>query len=228
MKLTALRKFYVTRLPLVFFVIGGLFLLMSFGPLILSEIWYQIKVLKKQEYRLDLKSQTQNNDSFFGKLLGSQPILITPVNKNFSIVIEKLDINAPIVADVSVLDPNAYRAALERGVAHAAYSKYPSTNPGNVYLFAHASLNFWELGKYATVFNLIRKLDTGDLIHIFYDSKMYVYKVVNTEVYPGWDTRPITREVIQPVLTLQTCDPPGTTLNRLVVTAELQEEIALD
>jgi len=207
-------------------LVGGFFLFMAFGPLLFSEVWYQFKQFKKQTYKID-PNGVNENVSFFGQLLGSQPIYITPVNKDFSIVIEKLDINAPIVKDVGVLDPESYKNALTEGVAHSSFSNYPSLNPGNVYLFAHASLNFWELGKYATVFNLIRKLEPNDLIHIFFENKMYVYKVVNTEVYQGWDTRPLTREVIQPVLTLQTCDPPGTILNRLVVTAVLKEEVPL-
>jgi sortase A len=94
-----------------------------------------------------------------------------------------------------------------------------------VYLFAHASLNFWDLGKYATVFNLLRKLNVDDKVNIFYEGDRYIYKVVNREVVKGWDTTSITRSVIEPVLTLQTCDPPGTTINRLVVTAKLTEKI---
>jgi sortase (surface protein transpeptidase) len=46
---------------------------------------------------------------------------------------------------------------------------------------------------------------------------------VSKELLKGWDTFPLTRTTIEPILTLQTCDPPGTTLNRLVVTAKLLE-----
>jgi sortase A len=148
-----------------------------------------------------------------------------PVNEDFSIVIEKIGVNAPIVADVSVTDEKAYREALKKGVAHAISSDYPTTAPSNVYLFAHASLNFWDLGKYATVFNLLRKLELKDKINIFYKGDRYVYEVVNKEVVKGWNTNSITRSVIEPILTLQTCDPPGTTINRFVVTAKLVEKI---
>ena len=79
------------------------------------------------------------------------------------------------------------------------------------------------MGKYSTVFNLLRKLNLGDKIHVFYKNKMYVYEVVNKETVAGWDTKPLVRKTIEPVLTLQTCDPPGTTLNRFVVTAKLVE-----
>lgn len=125
------------------------------------------------------------------------------------------------MADVAVTDESVYKESLKHGVAHALSSSYPSKEPGNVYLFAHSSLNFWELGKYAQVFNLLRKLEAGDRVHIFYEGGDFEYRVVNKEVYKGFNTHALTRPVIEPLLTLQTCDPPGTTLNRLVVTAKL-------
>lgn len=202
---------------------------MSFGPLIIDEVWYYLKELKSQEYTVSTAIQTvvtgekPVKDSVFARFLSTRPISIEPVNRDFSIVIEKIGINAPIVADVAVTDKDAYKEALKQGVAHAFVSAKPSSEPGNVYLFAHASLNFWELGKYATTFNLVRKLDRGDRIHIFYKGKIFVYETVNKEVVEGWNIYPVTRPVIEPLLTLQTCDPPGTTLNRLVVTAKLIE-----
>lgn len=162
-------------------------------------------------------------DSVFARYLSSKPIHIQPVSRDFGIVIEKIGVNAPIVPDVPVYDEKAYNEALKTGVAHASSSDYPSREPGNVYLFAHSSINFWELGKYAQVFNLLRKLEFGDKVHIFYKDRDYVYRVVNKEISKGFDTYALTRPVIEPLLTLQTCDPPGTTLNRLVVTAKLIE-----
>ena len=50
-----------------------------------------------------------------------------------------------------------------------------------------------------------------------------MYEVVNKEIVKGWNTNPLTRPTIEPILTLQTCDPPGTTINRYVVTAKLVE-----
>ncbi len=197
---------------------------LSFGPVIVDEVWYKLKQLKDQSYKLSGDaSDDAIDDSVFARFLSTRPISIEPVNRDFSIVIEKIGVNAPIVADVSVTDEKAYLEALNSGVAHAITSKYPSENPGNTYLFAHASVDFWRMGKYSKVFNLLRKLEYGDRIHVFYKDKTYVYEVKNKEIYQGWDTYPISRSVIEPVLTLQTCDPPGTTRNRLVVTSTLIE-----
>ncbi len=203
-------------------ILGFLFIIMAFGPVIRSEVWYFLKQLKSQEYSL-FASENSVDDSVFARYLSSSPVLLEPVNKDFSLVIEKIGVNAPVVADVAITNEDSYKNALKNGVAHAAVSNYPSNEPGNVYLFAHASTDFWELGRYATVFNLLRKLEVGDKVHVFYDGKDYVYNVVNKEKLEGWNTYPITRPVIEPTLTLQTCDPPGTTLNRLVVTANLIE-----
>ncbi len=206
-------------------ITGGLFLLiLSFGPLFLDEAWFYIKELKDQGYSVSGEAPDDAVvDSVFARFLTTRPISIEPVNRDFAIVIESIGVNAPILADVSVTDEKAYNEALKSGVAHASTSKYPSEKPGNIYMFAHASINFWRLGKYAKVFNLLRKLSIGDRVHIFYKGKTFVYEVMNKEVMKGWNTYAITRPVIEPILTLQTCDPPGTTINRLVVTAKLIE-----
>lgn len=211
------------KLSTLLIVAGAILLLGSFGPLIKDELWFYIKELKNQEYRLNAEGGEE--DSIFGRFLSSSMINIVPVDTEFSIVIERIGVNAPIIADVSVSDEKAYKEALKHGIAHAGVSEYPSKNAGNVYLFAHASLNFFDLGGYASVFNLLRKLNYGDKVHVFYKGDDYVYEVTNKEVVKGWDIRPLARPVLEPVLTLQTCDPPGTTINRYVVTAVLKEVI---
>ena len=90
-------------------------------------------------------------------------------------------------------------------------------------MFAHSSINFWRIGKYANIFNLIRKLENKDKINVFYEGKRYEYSVIGKEVVAGFNTYPLTRQVLEPILTLQTCYPPGTTINRLVVTARLEK-----
>ncbi|OGC70442.1 hypothetical protein A2415_02545 [candidate division WWE3 bacterium RIFOXYC1_FULL_39_7] len=233
LRLKNLKFLYFGILPNLLIVIGIGVLAVSFGPLVVDEIWYRLKESKSQEYVLnpDLLDSPQSSqssssdsaigDSVFSRFLSTRPVLLTPVNQDFSLVIEKIGLNAPIVANVSVTDKKAYNDALKQGIAHALVSDTPNEAPGNVYLFAHASLNFWGLGKYATTFNLLRKLEINDRAYVFYKGRVFIYSVVNKEVMQGWNTYPITRPVIEPLLTLQTCDPPGTTLNRLVVTAKL-------
>lgn len=205
-----------------FLVLGILFILAALGPFISQELMFYFKEIKNQSFTLTPNEKTVP-DSPFARLISTKPIELSPKDQNFGLVIERIGVNVPVVKDVSVTNPDAYHEALKEGVAHASVSDYPSEKPGNVYIFAHASLNFWRLGKYATVFNLLRHLRVGDTIHVFYEGKDYVYKVINSEKHEGFNIYPLTRPVLEPLLTLQTCDPPGTTLNRLVVTAKLVE-----
>ncbi len=205
--------------------IGGLLVFASLFPFVSQEVLFYATRLKNQMFVLydsrNSPSMTTVSDSPFARLLSTRPIALVPVDTNFGLVIERLGINVPVVKDVSVTDKQAYMNALNYGVAHASLSAYPSKSPGNVYLFAHASLGFWRLGKYATVFNLLHHIRVGDTIHVFFEGHDYVYKVLNIEKFPGFDTYPLERRVMEPILTLQTCDPPGTTLSRLVVTSKL-------
>jgi sortase A len=210
-------------LPELLIFSGIAILLFSYGPILLDEAVYRFKEYKKQVYSLDKSTHNTVPDSPFARLISVSPILIEPVNTDFAIVIEKIGVNAPVVRDVPVSDEDAYIEALKSGVAHASSAPYPSEEPGNVYLFAHSSINFWRLGKYAKVFNLLRKLEPGDNVNIFYENRQFTYEVINKEIYKGFNTYPLTRTTLEPILTLQTCDPPGTTFNRMVVTAQLKD-----
>lgn len=207
----------------VFIIAGVLFLLLAYAPLIRDEFWYFWKEVRSQKYELNAPGGQE--DSVFARFLTSSPVSLKPVNTDFGLVIEKIGVNVPIVVNVTVTNQDSYFTALKDGVAHAAASEFPSRSSGNVYIFAHSSLNFWELGKYATVFNLLRKLEIGDRVHVFYEGSDYIYSVANKEILKGWNTYPLTRPTIEPLLTLQTCHPPGTTLNRLVVTAKLVDVV---
>lgn len=206
-------------------ILGTIMMVFSFGPYIYDNIRYFYNKGLHRSYKLEGKLVTKDTspkNSFFASLL-PKDINIEPVNRDFSIVIEKINLNAPIVENVPMNDEKAYLEALKSGIAQASVSDYPSSAPGNTYLFAHSSLSFNMYGKYSRAFNLLDKLSIGDKIHVFYNNTDYTYKVVNTEMYDGWDTRPIERRVVSPLLTLQSCYPPGTTLNRIVVTSELQD-----
>lgn len=201
-------------------VLGALaILLLAYGPLLRDEFRYQLFSLRGVAYHLD---EAEPAESAFAALLTRKPLRLSPPNGDFSLVIEKIGVAAPVVAAVPVDDRAAYFNALKTGIAHARGTAYPG-EIGVSYLFAHSSINFWELGPYAQVFNLLRKLGEGDRIVVFYRSIRYDYEVIGKGVVPGFDTLPLRRPSLEPLLVLQTCDPPGTTLNRLIVTAKLLE-----
>lgn len=218
-------KFIILRTLANTLVLGSLaFLSISLYPLVKDEFLYYYRRFRGIEYTLEEPSDhppLADQPSPFSTLRTQPtPLKITPKSTDFGIVIEKIGVNAPIVADVDTTSREAYMEAMRYGVAHAKTTAKPD-EVGNVYLFAHSTLNFWEFGEYATVFTTLHQLAPGDKIVIFYKGKRYDYRVAEKEIVPGFDLTPLTRTSSRNLLTLQTCDPPGTTWRRLIIIAEL-------
>lgn len=206
-------KFILLRTTANTLILGSLaFLSISLYPLIKGEFSYYYRQFRGIEYTVE-EVVVETRDQ-------PPPLRITPMSTDFGIVIEKIGVNAPIVADVDTSSKEAYMDAMRYGVAHAVDTAKPD-EVGNIYLFAHSTLNFWEYGEYATVFTTLHQLVPGDRVVVFYKDKRYDYRVAEKEIVPGFDLTPLTRSSSRRLLTLQTCDPPGTTWRRLIIIAEL-------
>jgi len=218
-------NFIVSRTASNFLILSGIFVLaFSLFPTARIEIWYRFKEFRGITFSLDKTAASTapaKDHSPFSFLLSKYPpIKVVPVNQDYTIIIEKIGVNAPIVPSVNVASRNDYLEALKHGVAEAAGSVHPG-EVGNTYLFAHSALDFWDFGPYALVFTLLNRVEAGDRVVLFYRSQRYDYVVSSKEIVKGFNTEPLSRQYSEPTLTLQTCDPPGTALNRLIVTAKL-------
>lgn len=143
---------------------------------------------------------------------------LTPEDPNFSIVIPKIGANAKILANIDAADEKIYLPALQKGVAQAAGTAYPGEG-GHIFLFAHSTDYFWNVGTYNAVFYLLSKLEKGDEVDLFYRGQRYVYRVIGKKIVDPSQVQYLTRKTNKEFLTLQTCWPPGTTLKRLLVFA---------
>lgn len=215
---------FVKYSPHIFLIIGITLISLTYFRSFWREVSYNYDLFFGRIYKVETSRNvnTSQKDNEFHNIKSSSKItLIKPVNTDFSIVIEKLDVNAPIVKDVSVINKSDYLEALKKGVAHASFSGYPDGENSSVYLFAHSSNNFWELGEYSSVFNLLYKLNPKDEINIFYNNKRYLYSVENKILINDFKVDETIYETLGPTLTLQTCYPTGTSLYRLVIRSTL-------
>jgi LPXTG-site transpeptidase (sortase) family protein len=148
------------------------------------------------------------------------PVIVTSDSvdaKKPSVIIPKINVQIPTVFSVDSNSEAAIQAGLENGVVH-----YPTTPKpgelGNSAFFGHSSNNIFNKGKYKFAFVLLHKLQPGDTFYLTYKGTVYGYKVIDTKIVPPSDVG-----VLESVpgetatATLITCDPPGTTINRLVV-----------
>lgn len=138
---------------------------------------------------------------------------------NNHLVIPKIKIITPIIWN-SGTNEKAMIDSLQRGVAHYSFTSIPNDKSGNVFITGHSSNYWWDKGEYNTVFALLDKLKMGDNAYIQYKDKIYVYKMIrSTTIKPSNLT--ITNETKKPTLSLMTCTPVGTSLNRLIVQFDL-------
>lgn len=184
---------------------GLLLLTAIFFPMLTNELTYQVQSKKTQ-------LTSQNNS----------PKEIQPIDATFGIVIPKIRANATVIANVDPYNSQEYQLALTKGVAHARGSAYPG-RAGNVFIFSHSSVNFFEALRYNSVFYLLDKLEAGDEINLYYNKEKFVYRVIEKKLVDANMISYLTEKTNIKLVTLMTCWPPGTTFKRLIIQGILQE-----
>jgi sortase A len=129
--------------------------------------------------------------------------------------IPKIGTNAPIVWNVP---EDNFNTQLLAGVVHFAGTALPGQN-GNIFITGHSSYYAWVDSPYKDVFALLNKVQAGDKIYIQYENIMYTYTVNGSKVVKPNDMQ-VLGSGPTPTLTLMTCVPIGTNLNRLIITAD--------
>jgi sortase A len=157
------------------------------------------------------------------KSVSNTPLIIDPsttaVGPEPKIIIPKINVEIPVVYDEPSIAEASVQKALERGVLHYATTSNPGETGSGV-IFGHSSNNILNKGKYKFAFVLLKKLEVGDTFIIHKDGKRYVYKVTEKKVVKPTDVSVLNPQTSTPSMTLITCDPPGTSINRLVVVGE--------
>jgi LPXTG-site transpeptidase (sortase) family protein len=177
--------------------------------------------------------KTQGNTLELGASYFDQDISRVSLSVNIApyedrIIIPKIGKNIPLV-NVEHHDANSsdewhkiFMKELENGII-----KYPgSANPGeagNSFIFGHSSNFPWAKGNYNDVFALLNELSTGDEIIVYFKQKKFVYVVKEKIIVKPWHVSSLGGEDTMQRLTLMTCWPLGTTLNRLLVVTELKK-----
>jgi sortase A len=144
-------------------------------------------------------------------IVGPEPQLIIP----------KINVDVPVFYDVGN-DYNSQMEAMSKGVAQFAI---PGANShpgqiGNTVIAGHSSNDLLDSGDYKFIFAQLDKLNIGETIYANYNSKRYTYTVTKKETVKPDEVSKLVYPTTKPILTLLTCTPVGTSLNRLLVTAD--------
>lgn len=195
------------RIGTVFISIGFLMFSLLFGPIIRKRLSYDVAT------RYPILSQKLHHTR-------NSLNMEAPVSSEFGLVIPKLNINVPVVAEVDSDVPHFYFQKLHDGVAHFKGTAKPNER-GNTVIYGHSSsISGVESSPYDFVFVLLDKLTKGDIIELYWHNQPLQYQVKQVVVKDAQAFELLDQTVGAPTVTLLTCWPPGTDLKRLAVVAE--------
>jgi len=208
-----LKVGYSKYLGILLLLVGVVILFVTYQPLIWSYLDYKFTTKQVEDVKVEV---TPKGEEITSKIAKDTEIVF--VNSDFGIYIPKIKANAKVIKDVDINNYEEYRNALVYGVAHAKGSALPDEH-GNVFLFAHSTVNFYERRKYNVYFYLLGELQKDDLIYVSYEGKIYKYKVVEFKVVKPEEIKYLGKYMEQDTLTLMTCWPVGSNTRRGIVTA---------
>jgi len=154
------------------------------------------------------------------------PENVDPVSKDFGLVIPKIGVNVPIIADVNGLNPNEFLWKVTEGVAHFKHVEaydvivdgaFPG-QAGNIFLFGHSQIPGGDTSKYQAVFNELPVLTYEDKLIVYYKGEKYEYRVIEGKVIEKTEVYYLERTP-EETLHLMTCWPLGFNNQRYLVTA---------
>lgn len=195
----------------ILLLLGLTVLLLTYWPLIQAKIsQYRYKSPSTENVVL-----SQNNE--ITKEIKPETKTVE-VDSNFGLYIPRIKCNSSVLKDVDPNNAVEYTKALEGHVAHAKGSVTPDKQ-GNVFLFAHSAVNFYERNKYNVYFYLLDDLQKDDSIFLSYNGVIYKYRVEEVKIVNKEEIKYLGRYSNEDTLTLMTCYPAGTDWKRVIVTA---------
>ena len=159
-----------------------------------------------------------------GDMLSYLPTVGPPENR---IIIPRLGLNIPLVTPSysSLLKEDwegverDIQDALQHGVVH-----YPGTarpgQAGNFFVTGHSSYYPWAPGDYKTIFARLHEVTVGDEYWVYYGGDKHRYVVMGRKEVKPSDVTVLDQPTNRRTATLMTCTPVGTTLRRLILTAQ--------
>ncbi len=228
MKRNDIAKFLLLRTIGNFLLIFSLYgVFATFGPAMYFELQYQLIKARGLHFTIQeptpvtfATQKTENPEVSLGQILsGDKNQILIPKDTNFSIVIPKIGASAKVFPNVDPEDEASFVPILKEGVAHAKGTVFPGMR-GTIYLFAHSTDNFWDVGRYNAIFYLLKDMNKGDEVTMFFEGKRYEYVVTENRIGEASEVENLTKSRgLDQKLVMQTCWPPGTTWKRIFVTA---------
>jgi len=217
-------------------IVGVLLLFWSFYPILSFEIYSRL-FLKK-----NLKTPVPNLDSPASLSEASTILGVFNIFSNNLRDYTKASLWFPSVSQtgsMSTLSVKEYTLSIPRlnikdakvvvggeDLSKSLIHYLPRSLPGeygNVAIFGHSTLRqLYSPKDYKSIFTYLSSLETGDVIRVKIGDLKYEYQVYDMFVVDPDEISVLEQQKNGSFLTLITCVPPGTYLERLVIKAKLR------
>lgn len=146
----------------------------------------------------------------------------TTVSADPRLIIPTISVDVPIIWDADASSQDSLNAAMDEGVAwfNIQGANAKPGQMGNFVLSGHSSNDWLDKGDYKFIFAPLERMKAGDTIYVNYNSTRYTYTITSTKVVKPTDVASLQIGTDKPYITLVTCTPLGTALNRLLVFGE--------
>lgn len=144
-------------------------------------------------------------------------VIIPKIWKNIPLI----DVKNKTVQNVKELE-TVFMNELSNWIIRYPWSAIP-WEIWNSFIFWHSSNFPWIKWDYNDVFALLDNVEFWDEIIVYYNQKKYIFKIKEKKIIKPWDVSVLKKETEKPEISLMTCWPVWTTLNRMIVIWELIE-----
>ena len=213
-----MRRFFEKALP-VFLIVGVITFLVWVFLVLLPILWIEVKY-QGQKFWNSLGFSSAR-ELFVPDFSNLSLVGMSSENRDYGIIVPKINLDENVIFNVDPNDESAYKKALKTGIAHASSTAFPGQK-GLAYYFAHSSTPNFRF-QYNAVFYLLNKLEPGDAVYILYEGKRYRYSVTEKAIKTPGEVDFLYQDYSDEMMVMQTCWPPGTTTNRLLVFARRDE-----
>jgi len=167
---------------------------------------------------------TPDPQRLLAQALEVDPSKDAQISNEYILEVPKIGLVSGIAPNVDLDNEEVYKQKLkETGVAHAKGSYFPG-EVGPVFLFAHSTDTVFNISAFNAKFFALKDLEEGDEIKVNYHGNKHTYKVTGKTIINPDELDTIRNA--DSSLILQTCWPPGTDWQRLIVFAKEQTGVA--
>lgn len=160
--------------------------------------------------------------------MDSESIIVSASNTEGTVtadpklIIPKIAVDVPIVWDADASSQDSLNSAMDKGVAwfNIQGANAKPGEKGNLVLSGHSANDWTDGGEYKFIFARLERMQVDDIVYVNYESKRYTYKITRTQVVKPTEVSALLIGNDKPYVTLITCTPLGTALNRLLVFGE--------